>query len=114
MKEADKLACLVLSLLFQFHSTVRAHFGAVQMSKAHRKCEDKESEASILFKCRKNGSSLSDTTVFALNSRYMRSVLRQCRHTLLYSANANVEQLLTVLVKLSCVGLKCCNTASNI
>lgn len=26
MKEADKLACLVLFLLFQFHSTVRAHF----------------------------------------------------------------------------------------
>lgn len=39
MKEADKLACLVLSLLFQFHSTVRAHFGAVQMSKAHRKTQ---------------------------------------------------------------------------
>lgn len=27
VKEADKLACLVLFLLFQFHSTVRACFG---------------------------------------------------------------------------------------
>lgn len=27
MKEADKLACLALFLLFHFHSTVRAHFG---------------------------------------------------------------------------------------
>lgn len=27
MKEADKLACLVLFLLLQFHSTVRTHVG---------------------------------------------------------------------------------------
>lgn len=37
VNEADKLACLVLFLLFQFHSTVREHFG-------HHSQEDKYSD----------------------------------------------------------------------
>lgn len=53
VKEADKLACLVLFLLFQFHSTVRAHaLGAVQVGNAHTKWQQREtphSQVSRLF-----------------------------------------------------------------
>lgn len=41
MKEADKLACLVLFSLFWFHSTVKARFvHRSQAEAAKRACED--------------------------------------------------------------------------
>lgn len=52
MKEADKLACLVLFLLFQFHSTVRAHAsgaGQVGNARTERQRETPHSQVSKLL-----------------------------------------------------------------
>lgn len=61
VKEADKLACLVLFLLLQFHSTVRTHVG-------HR--SQRGIKARRPIRIFSNGSNaLEDTTVSALKVR---------------------------------------------